>query len=232
MENNNEIMITPDPEIAVQERYEPPKLQRPSSAMYMMGSSFLPVFVRASCRDFERFSSYMDVKKVVHTEDSVSQEKLTFPTVKSWIKIWKQISGWAVLCCENGHFFSLETCMGIVKNDTMTRAKCPSCRSKIKITDDISSMVCIFKELHQEVERQEGQQKKTPATSEGDQSTDEDDDEDDSDFDPEDEEDTEEENEFGFDEEETDEDDDEEGDNPVPIMMRLVTRRRGSGRNH
>lgn len=230
MENNNENTATQN---ATQERYEPPKLKLTTSAMYMMGSSFLPVFVRASCRDFERFSSYMDVTKVVHTEDSVSQEKLTFPTVKSWIKIWKQISGWAVLCCENGHFFSLETCMGIVKNEEMTRAKCPSCRSKIKITEDISSMVCLFKELHQEVGRQEGRQKKTPSTSEGERSPDTETDEEDPEYDPE-EEDSEEEDEFEFDEEETDESDDDNDnrDNAVPIMMRLVTRRRGSGRNH
>lgn len=227
--NNNENTVTQD---ATNERYEPPKLKQNTSALYMMGSSFLPVFVRASCRDFERFSSYMDVKKVVHTEDSVTQEKLVFPTVQSWIKIWKQIRGWSVLCCENGHFFSLETCMGIVKNDSMTRAKCPSCRSKIKITDDISSMVCLFKDLHHEVERQEGQQKKTPVTSEGEQSPDTETDEDDPEYDPE-EEDTEDEDEFNFDdEEETVEDDEEDGDHPVPIMMRLVTRRRGSRSNH
>lgn len=209
-----------------QERYEPPKLKRASPALFMMGSSFLPVFVRATCRDFEKYSSYMDVKKVVHTEDSVTQEKLVFPTMVSWLKVWKHIRSWAVLSCENGHFFSLETCMGIVKNEEMTRAKCPSCRCKIKITNDISSMVGLFKELHQEAERQEGKTNKprTPTgESSGESSTVQETDDDDPDYDPEDDS---EEDEFEFEEEDGDESGSDEEEDAMPVMMRLVTRRR------
>jgi len=228
MESVNENIVIA--ENAEQERYEPPKLKRASPALFMMGSSFLPVFVRATCKDFEKYSSYMDVKKVVHLEDSVTQEKLVFPTMVSWLKVWKHIRSWAVLSCENGHFYSLETCMGIVKNEDMTRAKCPSCRCKIKITNDISYMVSLFKELHQEADRQEGKTKEIkPTTGEasGESSvelTADSDEEDDSEYQPDDSDDEEEEFDFGDDGEETDSDDEEDA---MPVMMRLVTRRRG-----
>jgi hypothetical protein len=225
MESVNEnIVIT---ENAEPERYEPPKLKRASPALFMVGSSFLPVFVRATCKDFEKYSSYMDVKKVVHTEDSVTQEKLVFPTMVYWLKVWKHIRSWAVLSCENGHFYSLETCMGIVKHEDMTRAKCPSCRCKIKITNDISCMVSLFKELHQEAERQEGKNKNSKPTasvisgeSSAELTSDSEDEEGDSEYHPDDSD--------GF---ETDNDvtdgEDEEEEEALPVMMRLVTRRRG-----
>lgn len=215
-------------------RYEPPKLKKNISSLYMIGSSFLPVFVRATCKDFEKYSVYMDVKKVVHEEDSVTQEKLIFPKVDSWIKVWKHIRQWAVLSCENGHFYSLETCMGIVKNDNMTRAKCPSCRCKIKITEDISSMVYLFREIHLETQRSEGQKKKVvdSSSSEEEEYNPEDEDEDDeqpstepSEYVPEDDE-EDEEDEYDFDEEDTEDEDDGQIIR-IPIM-RMITRRRGN----
>ena len=218
-------------------RYEPPKLKKNVSSLYMIGSSFLPVFVRATCKDFEKYSVYMDVKKVVHEEDSVTQEKLVFPKVDSWIKVWKHIRQWAVLSCENGHFYSLETCMGIVKNDNMTRAKCPSCRCKIKITEDISSMVYLFREIHLETQRSEGQKKKVVDSSSDEEEynpEDEDEEEDEqpstepSEYVPEDDND-EEEDEYDFDEEDTEDDDDDENDQVIRIpIMRMITRRRGN----
>jgi len=207
------------------ERYEPPTIGKVRPSLYMMGSSFLPVFVRATCKDFEKYSAYMDVKKVVHMEDSVTQEKLIFPRVESWVKVWKHIRAWAVLSCENGHFYSLETCMGIVKNDNMTRAKCPSCRCKIKITEDISSMVYIFREIHAETQRVEGKQKPN-VIDETDESEDEQPSTEPSEYIP-DEDEEDDEDEYDFDEEDTDSDDDSESQAIQLPMLRIVTRRGG-----
>lgn len=178
----------------------------PASSLFMIGSSILPVFVKARCKDFEKYSKYMDVKKVVHEEDSVTQEKLVFPRVESWMKLWKSIRSWAVMSCENGHFFSLETCMGIVKSEHMTRAKCPSCRRKIKITDDISSMVFLFKDIYKELQRDD---RKTTETSSGDDDDDDDDDDEDYEDDEDDEDDDEDDDDDGEEDMDTDDDDDD-----------------------
>lgn len=156
-------------------------------------------------------------------EDSVTQEKLIFPRVESWVKVWKHIRAWAVLSCENGHFYSLETCMGIVKNDNMTRAKCPSCRCKIKITEDISSMVYLFREIHAETQRVEGKQK--PNMIDESEDSDEQPSTEPSEYIPDsNDEDDEDEDEYDFDEEDTETDDDQAIQLP---MLRIVTRRGG-----
>jgi len=213
-----------------EERYEPPKLKRNISSLYMVGSSFLPVFVRATCGDFDKYSAYMDVKKVVHKEDSVTQEKLIFPKVDSWIKVWKHIRQWAIISCENGHFYSLETCMGIVKNDNMTRAKCPSCRCKIKITEDISSMVYLFRDIHLETQRSEEQlgKKKKVVESSSEEETENEEEQsstEPSEYNPEDDDDGDEEDEYDFDEEDTDDNDEDNHVIRIPIM-RIATRGR------
>lgn len=89
--------------------------------------------------------------------------------------------------------------MGIVKSEHMTRAKCPSCRRKIKITDDISSMVFLFKDIYKELQRDD---RKTTETSSGD-----DDDDDDEDY--EDDEDDEDDDDDGEEDMDTDDDDDD-----------------------